>query len=261
MVVVKKPYSISQESIKKIIALDAEPVLRNLKITQCYFDLSQAIAQRIGHENANWCTFATWASKTAGRFIRMENMNVRLHNSLHLSSDYNNWLLAIQEQFNILELEEAFGHDRVHAAALNSISLISADIAAGNLKVFSELGPVFSDMIDAFDKSLQGDPGAINIVLNSLEPGATFDGGQDLLASAIRDFHAALHEPDQNKKAELILRANSQTGLHEQIRLQPFIAGALEAPLHHSFSTTIHHQVAQTEQVHKHHILHGILEN
>lgn len=253
-------HSISQNTIKEIIALDENPILRNLKITQCYYDLSQAIALRLGHENVNWCTFAIWASKTAGRFIRMENMNQQLHDSLHLSNDYQNWLLTIQEQFNEFNLEQEFGHTRVHAAALNSISLISADIAAGNLKVFSELGPVFSAMVDAFDKSLQGDPGAVEIVLNGLIPGSTFEGGQDLLASAIRDFHVALHEKDPVKKAELMLRANSQTGLHEQIRLQPYIAGALEAPLPTSFSATIHEQVATTEPVHTHYVLHGILE-
>lgn len=261
MVVDKTPYSISQDSINEIISLDSEPILRNLKITQCYYDLSQAIAQRIGHENVNWCTFATWASKTAGRFIRMENVNLHLHNSLHLSNDYSHWLLAIQEKFNELNLEQEFGHQRVHAAALNSISLISADIAAGNLKVFSELGPVFSSMVDAFDKSIEGNHDAIEIVLSGLQTGSTFDGGQDLLYNAIRDFHAALHEPDQSKKAELILRANAQTGLHEQIRLQPFIAGALEAPLPHSFSTIIHRQVAEIEPTHTHHILHGILDH
>jgi hypothetical protein len=255
----KTRYVISLDSIREIISLDAEPVLRNLKITQCYYDISQAIAQRLGHENANWCNFATWASKTAGRFIRLENVNVHLHRSLHLSDDYHKWLLVIQEKFNDLALEQEFGHDQVHAASLNTISVISADIAAGNLKVFAELGPVFSFMIDAFDKSLGGDYSAVDFLLNSLQPGATEEGGQDLLGQAIGDFHAALHEPDQSKKAEFILRANAQTGLHEQIRLQPYIAGALEAPLPHLFSAAIHRQVAETAPAHKHYILKGML--
>ena len=30
-------------------------------ITQCYHDLSSALAEALGGENANWCTYATWA--------------------------------------------------------------------------------------------------------------------------------------------------------------------------------------------------------
>jgi hypothetical protein len=149
----------------------------------------------------------------------------------------------------------------VHTATHNSISLISADIAAGNLKVFSELGPVFSAMVDAFDKSLKGDRDAVELVLEKLQPGDTAEGGQDLLGNAIRDFHSALHEPNHFKKAELMLRANAQTGLHEQIRLQPYIAAAMEAPLHYNFSTSIKEHLTKIAPEHKHHLIHGILEN
>ena len=41
-------------------------VLRNLKITQMYHRLSQELALLLGDEDANWCTFACNASKTAG---------------------------------------------------------------------------------------------------------------------------------------------------------------------------------------------------
>ena len=38
----------------------------NLKITQTYHHLSLDIARLCGQRDANWCTFATSASKTAG---------------------------------------------------------------------------------------------------------------------------------------------------------------------------------------------------
>src|SRR6476660_5043129 len=50
-----------------------DPVIRNLQITQCYHELSAAMAERTGL-NANWCTFATWASKQAGQTIRKEDL-------------------------------------------------------------------------------------------------------------------------------------------------------------------------------------------
>src|SRR3954465_13718197 len=51
----------------------ANPVIRNLEITHCYARLSEAVVQRTG-PRANWCTFATWASRQAGRTIRSEDL-------------------------------------------------------------------------------------------------------------------------------------------------------------------------------------------
>jgi hypothetical protein len=250
----------SHEYIHEIISMDHDPILRNLKITQCYADLSQGIAMRVGDENVNWCHFATWASKTAGRFIRLENMNVQLHDALHHNSEYQDWLLLIKDKFYELDIEHEFEHAHVHTAAHNSISVISADIAAGNLKVFSELGIVFSSMIDAFDKSLRGNRDSVESLVQTLRQGDSHSGGQDLLANAVRDFHAALHEKDQYKKAELMLRANAQTGLHEQIRLQPYIAAAMEAPLPKTFSSHAKKHLTDNIPDHKHHLLHSIFD-
>ncbi len=46
-----------------------DAVVRNLQITQCYHELSAVLAGRIAGE-ANWCAFATWASRQAGQTIR-----------------------------------------------------------------------------------------------------------------------------------------------------------------------------------------------
>ena len=64
----------SLERIDWIIGLDDDPVRRNLLITQCYHDLSTQLARVLGGGNANWCTFATWASRTAGGFIREDEI-------------------------------------------------------------------------------------------------------------------------------------------------------------------------------------------
>lgn len=55
----------SVADVERIRAV-GDPVLRNLQITQCYHELSAAMAGRTG-PGANWCTFATWASKQAGQ--------------------------------------------------------------------------------------------------------------------------------------------------------------------------------------------------
>ena len=49
-------------------------MLRNLRITECYHRLSHELAAAVDAGNANWSTFATWASKTAGNWIRNEEV-------------------------------------------------------------------------------------------------------------------------------------------------------------------------------------------
>src|SRR5512134_702818 len=59
----------------------SDPVLRNLQITQCYHELAHVLAERTGPK-ANWCTFATWASRQAGQTIRKEDLRRLLESSL-----------------------------------------------------------------------------------------------------------------------------------------------------------------------------------
>jgi hypothetical protein len=60
------------DEIDRISRID-DPIMRNLRITQCYFEISQRVAALTG-ASANWCTFATWASKQAGQTIREEDL-------------------------------------------------------------------------------------------------------------------------------------------------------------------------------------------
>ena len=57
--------------IDRVTHLEEAP-LRNLLITQTYYELSHGLATVTGIGNANWSSFAAWASKTAGQTIRGE---------------------------------------------------------------------------------------------------------------------------------------------------------------------------------------------
>jgi len=46
----------------------------------------------------------------------------------------------------------------------------------------------------------------------------------------VKHFYQAKFEVQVDRRAELVLLANAQTGLHEQVRLQPAIAGSLKLP-------------------------------
>jgi short-subunit dehydrogenase len=62
----------SLAEVQQIVSI-GDPAIRNLRITQCYHELSSALTQWTGM-TANWCTFATWASKQAGQTIRKEDL-------------------------------------------------------------------------------------------------------------------------------------------------------------------------------------------
>jgi hypothetical protein len=62
----------TRAEVDAITAL-ADPALRNLRITQCYHQLAAAVRARTGTV-ANWCTFATWATKQAGQSFRKEDL-------------------------------------------------------------------------------------------------------------------------------------------------------------------------------------------
>jgi hypothetical protein len=59
------------EEVGRIAGLP-DPVIRNLLITECYSRLAAAVAA--GRPGASRCTFATWASRQAGRTIRGEDL-------------------------------------------------------------------------------------------------------------------------------------------------------------------------------------------
>jgi hypothetical protein len=61
--------------VKAIVAI-GDAVIRNLS-ADGYARLLAAIRSHVG-EHANWCTFATWASRQAGCTIRGEDLGDRL---------------------------------------------------------------------------------------------------------------------------------------------------------------------------------------
>ena len=65
----------------------------------------------------------------------------------------------------------------------------------------------------------------------SLREGPSAKDGQSLLKEALDHYLSAARDRDETRKAQHMLAANALTGLHEQIRLQSYIAGSLNAPI------------------------------
>ena len=68
-------------SVEEIAGM-TDPVLRNLHITQRYHELATGLRDAGLGEDATWCAFAVWASKTAGATIRGEVLPARVRQLL-----------------------------------------------------------------------------------------------------------------------------------------------------------------------------------
>jgi hypothetical protein len=213
------------------IARMPDPVLRNLRITHCYQELSVAFAERSGRL-ANWCTFATWASKQAGQTIRGEDL-ARL-----LESGRGAAPLPLEEADQVAATARALGAEAddadIHAVlreALDPAAAVeraSAAVGRGNKKVFEEIAREFARFGAECLLDTTLDSARIERFISDLRPGGPPDG-QALLRQAFGHYYRALFEPDAKARLELMLLANVEVGLHEQTRLQPEIAESLNA--------------------------------
>jgi hypothetical protein len=199
--------------VQRIVAIES-PVVRNLEITYCYSRLAAACAARTG-QGANWCTYATWASKQAGGTIRGEDLLEHLGRRL----GEGRWLLhPIATLWRRLLRRGLFEHEtrlgRLTAelhTPFDAFERASDAVARGNLKVFEEIGLQFARYLQ--DDLTPGDP----------------PEGDRLLSQAFARYERVRRERDPGRRAELALLANLEIGLREQTRLQPQILEALDA--------------------------------
>jgi len=185
----------------------ADPVARNRAITETYHALALGMRSVVGPDDATWCAFAVWASRTAGAEIRMDEFPAVVRRHLEGSPDYHEALTALGRRIE---------HTHVAQLVDDAAVTVSRSIAAGNTLVFSELGPAFAALVDR----------------RPLPPGLP-----DAVVEAATVYSAAGTTDDPRTRAQLVLYANLVAVLHEQTRLQDPIATALDAAptdeLHH----------------------------
>jgi hypothetical protein len=223
------------EDVDRIADL-TDPIVRNLQITQCYYEISQAVARFAG-TSANWCTFATWASKQAGQTIRAEDLVRAFEECFYLSNEISTLLENLFNELNRLgaRLESRIPKQAILRALNPAAAFVRASdaVARGNKKVFEEIGREFARFLDAFRDDTKFDPDKMARFCAGLRPGEPPDG-QRLLGEAFSAYCEARFATDAQQKPELMLLANLQAGFHEQIRLQPEIAEALNTSLANS---------------------------
>ena len=211
------------------IALEPNAPLRNLLITQAYHELATALAAVIGNGNANWSSFATWASKTAGQSIRGEDVPAEVAQALRDEAALEPLLAALTKPFPLLGWLKV--NVDVFDVARAVVKEVSAQIAAGNLKVFAELAPLFARFADTFADPARRQAPALDAFVAALKPGTADRDGQDSLKLAFTSYFAAANASTPKERAELTLYGNLLIGFHEQTRLQQHIQGGIDAPL------------------------------
>jgi hypothetical protein len=215
------------------IAAMPDRVIRNLEITEAYAQLSAAMRARIGPA-ANWCTFAVWASRQAGSTIRGEDLVDRFQRHLGRRARLAEPLQTLGRTLlrrGLFAPETRLGRlvAELHTP-LDAFERASVGVAKGNLKVFAEIGREFARYVAAVPASATTESAEFAGFVAGLRPGPPPDG-QQFLQHAFAHYQQQHHETDSSVRAALVLLANLEIAIHEQTRLQPEIAEAVDAPL------------------------------
>ena len=216
--------------MRRIVAI-TNPVIRNLEITECYSRLAAAFAARSG-EGANWCTYATWASRQAGRIdsrrgpARAPRAQARARAAGCCIRSATLWRRLLRR--GLFQQETRIGRltAELHTP-FDAFERASDAVARGNLKVFEEIGlrvralPARSARRTSPDCRSGG---------SSTDCGrATRPTASATCARRSRGTSAGGSRRDPKARTELAVLANLEIGFHEQTRLQPQIREALDA--------------------------------
>jgi hypothetical protein len=219
------------EEVRRVVAITS-PVVRNLEITYCYGRLSAAMARRTG-PCANWCTFATWASRQAGRTIRGEDLIETLRTRLDQGPRFLHPLASLGRVLLRRGLFDPYTRLGRLTAELHTpfdvFERTSDAVARGNRKVFEEVGLEFARYLHHVPPDAGADSPQLRAFLVGLRPGEPPDG-QRYLHQAFTRYARVAATTDQTARAQLLLLANLEIGMHEQTRLQPEIRESLDAP-------------------------------
>jgi hypothetical protein len=217
------------DGVRAVVAI-ADPVLRNLWITQSYFDLGNRLQRAVGGLDRTWCGFAVWASDTAGQSIRGEELPERVRALLRTDPEHDADMEAVNRRLRPLQAVNAsvtLDGDDLVAAMREALAGVSRHIAHGNVLVYAELAPLFVAFVERCEA---GDPASITA--EELGPMLTTAGGgtapASYVAAAFEWWRRAVVTTDERARAFAVLAANVLAVSHEQKRLQADIAASMD---------------------------------
>lgn len=222
---------LTEEAVQRTLGI-ADPAVRNLWITQSYADLAHRLVEVIGTDQT-WCSFAIWASNTAGASIRGEELPHVIAAALPGVEDHLDAALGIVDEHTSvlrrLGLARAIDRSHVEHLVADAIAQVSGYIANGNTLVFGELAPLFVRFVTSVERA--GPPAADEVEhwLDRLT--IPREDEAPLVRTAFRHYATAAGCDDPIIRAQHVLAANVAAVLHEQQRLQDDIVAALDAGL------------------------------
>ena len=217
--------------LAEIVGLEnARATLRNLLITQRYHELSLCLRETIGGADANWSTFATWASKTAGENIRGDDVPGFVRDMVERGTRHEQHDV-LASAVHLLVPGFVIEHTAIADAAGVALADVSTQIAGGNREVFKELAPLFAGFCGLPAPGPANEDAAFDRFLAGIRPGPVQRSGQGELRRALTAYRRAVRTHDPGLRARLMLMGNVLIGYHEQARLQPWIQRAMAAPV------------------------------
>jgi len=204
-----------------------DPVLRNLRITQCYHELSLAARDLLGPA-ANWCSFACWTSKHAGQVIRVDSFLEQLEGEFGSSREVDAQLDPLVRSWSA----RGTGNSRAQIRHIvwellyprAALERICSDVSEWNLTAFSEIGLAFARFLATFGQASEFKQADIDRFCRFLQEAP----GEATLSRAFRSYHLALFESNNKLREERILLANVLLSQYEQSLLQSCVGAAFE---------------------------------
>jgi len=213
--------------IAAVMAID-DPILRNLWITQSYFDLDSRLQRALGGADRTWCGFAVWASHPPGQSIRGEELSDIVVTRAERDDAHDDDVEQVNRRLRPLRAVgcgEAVGTDPLEDAVEAALADVSQHIAHGNTLVYGELAPLLLAFVEHCEA---GDIAALEP--DGLAALLTATGGGPVdpdLVQAFQWWQRAAVATDEHHRAFAVLAANVLAVAHEQRRLQPDIAASM----------------------------------
>lgn len=221
----------SVQDVREIAGMP-NAIVRNLRITLAYHELALALAARFGGA-ANWCTFATWASRQAGQTIRGEDLfallRERVHVPMRMTAPLQSLWRGLLKRGLLDPTTRLGGFVRAVQGPLDPLERASDAVGRGNRKVFEEIGHEFARFMSTCGGDTAPNPASVDAFCLTLREGEPPEG-QRFLRQAFRRYYGALFETRSDVRAQTLYLANLEVGWHEQTRLQAEIQEALDSP-------------------------------
>ncbi|MDH3707461.1 MAG: hypothetical protein OES57_15440 [Acidimicrobiia bacterium] len=203
----------------------ADPVARNLAITQMYHDLEIAMGEVFDSPDLSWCAYGVWASRQVGD--AMQGLPVEYVQGLLDDPDFVTGLALPPQQDRWARRVAPLARRMPDAALAMVLEQLQPNLAEalgqGNLRVFGELAPTFAgfvDLVRAHDGDLDAVEAGLPELYRQLDH-ATYEGGAGYELTLLCECYLrALRTDDAREKAQLIYYANLRGAHYEQQRVQ-----------------------------------------